>query len=204
MYNFTVNDKEYSFPTEWDEVTLGSFLNIVKLEKTKELYAIDELYFIRLIEVLSGAEDGELDDMSIPELNNISLKVTYLNELPNVSGMNQHMNIDGVDYAFKKDLNSLTTGEYISMKTLQQDREYFEYLPEVLAILLRPAKLVNNKVTGVDEWVQDKFNPNAIQHIVKVLKEQPYTKLVGGVNFFFNGSNQLTTNTKVSSEEVTK
>lgn len=210
MYKFNIGDKDYNFPETWQEITLGMFIKIVELEKNKEFFPIEELYFIKMVEILTESSDDELDEMSIPQLNELAGKMTYLQTEPKMGNMKQHINFEGVDYAFKQDLNQLTTGEYISMKTLQQDREYFEYLPEVLAILLRPAKkemieeTLSHVRVGKEVWVQEKFNPMTLSSRAETLKRLPYLDVIGGINFFFNGSNQSKTTMKDSSEEVIK
>ena len=62
MYKFNFNEKEYNLPNTWEDLTVEVFIEVLKLEKTKDLYQFDELYVAKMIEILLGISEEELND----------------------------------------------------------------------------------------------------------------------------------------------
>lgn len=79
-------------------------------------------------------------------------------------------------------------GEYISMKTFQENaKSQSEAIPYILAIILRPGKLVQDGETGEEKWVQDKFTANNIDYRKELFLNQPVMDLMGPIGFFLGG-----------------
>lgn len=177
MYNFKIEDKEFSIPTDWSEVPLKTYIDIVRLERTKEDYKIAELYLIKMIELLVG---DNIDDLPLEDLSEMMKVLQYITIEP-VSEKTITLKIGEKDYVFKEDMNKLSTGEYISIKVLQEGKDELDSLPDLLAVILRPGELVDGK------WIQEKFNADDIPIRRRLILEQPITKLLGYVGFFLNG-----------------
>ena len=47
MIHFELNEKEYQFPENWDEVTLGQYVNIGRLQEERLDYNYSELYLLK-------------------------------------------------------------------------------------------------------------------------------------------------------------
>jgi hypothetical protein len=187
MKNFKLDDKDYQVPENWNEMSLKLYVNVAKLEEKKSEYLLGELYLLKIIEAICDAEDGELDDLTLEDVNDISKSIGFLQEeaeWPNV----KILEIEGTTYVFPSDLNKLTMGEYISMKTFQENiSSQAEAIPYILAIILRPGKLVKNEETGEEKWVQDKFTANNIDYRKEVFLNQPVMDLMGPIGFFLGG-----------------
>jgi hypothetical protein len=202
MITFNLGEKQFNLPTEWEEVTLGTYLTLSEVGKDLESkYAFNELYVMRVLEILTGAESGDLDDLTIQSLNELGSKIEFLNNQPKMQ-VYQHIEIDGNDYAFPEDLYQIKAGEYISIKTLQEtEKNPSEFYLHLLSILLRPAKKVKNLETGKDKWVQEKFNADNLSYRRELYKKLPITKVLGTINFFLSGKDILNNNTQDSSKE---
>jgi hypothetical protein len=187
MRSFTLNEKTYNLPENWEELTLKVYVNIAKLEETKSQYILGELYLLKMIEALADAEDGELDDLTLSEVEDISLSLAFLQTQYDWENL-KSIEIDGTTYVFPSDLNKLTMGEYISMKTFQESvGSQAEALPYILAIILRPGKLVKDDETGEEKWVQDKFTANNIEFRKELFLNVSVIKLMGPISFFLGG-----------------
>lgn len=186
MYNFKLNDNEYTLPNSWEELNFETALKLMKLQENKSLYEHDEFFVIAMIETLLGIEPGDLDDMTIPQLNDISNELLFISDAPKLRFI-QHINFNGEDYAFPYDFNAIKVGEYISIKTLQQDKGLLDYLPSVAAILVRKATKSKLEESDKEVWVQSKFTANAIEERIDVLKKMPFIYIMSGLDFFFNG-----------------
>lgn len=204
MKKFELNGKEFEMPTDWKDLSLGHYVNLATLEENKTQYLLGELYLLKVIEVLCNAEAGELDDLTIDMVTELSKEVGFLQAEPQWSNT-KHIKIGDIDYAFPLDLNKLTMGEYISIKTLQEgSASQAGAIPLILAVVLRPAKLIKNEETGKESWVQDKFDANNIEYRKELFLKQPVFDLMGPITFFLSGSGISTLNTKDSMEKEQK
>lgn len=187
MKTFVLNEREYQVPENWEEMTLKLYVNIAKLEEKRSEYLLGELYLLKVIEALCDAEEGDLDDLTLEIVNDVSTSLSFLKEnydWPNI----KTIEIDGTTYVFPSDLNKLTMGEYISMKTFQENyTTQAEALPSILAIILRPGKLIKDEETGEEKWVQDKFTANNIEYRRNLFMSQSVVKLMGPITFFLGG-----------------
>jgi len=203
MKEFKIREKEYQMPTHWDDVTLDVYVRMAELEEKKEAFGIPELYLLKVLESLCSAEDGELDELTLDTVNELVSLIGYIQEEPNWVNTN-HLVIDGVDYVFPNDLNKLTMGEYISIKTLQENNTTAGIIPYILAIILRPGTKEVDTETGKEKWVQEKFSTANLEFRKELFMKQPVFNLMGPVTFFLNGKGISTTNTKDSIPEAQK
>jgi hypothetical protein len=204
MKQFKLNEREYEMPTSWDEMSLSKYVELAKLEELKENFGMPELYLLKVIEALCGAEGGDLDDLTLDMVNELSREVNYLQEQPVWSNSN-HIEIEGQDYVFPEDLNKLTMGEYISIKTLQeQQTSQADLIPWLLAVILRPGKKEYNEETKKEFWKQDRFNVANLDFRKELFLKQPVFNLMGPVTFFLNGNETYMTSIKDSIPEAQK
>jgi hypothetical protein len=188
MKTFTLNEKTYDLPESWNEISLKRYINIAKLEEQRKDFFLGELYLLKMIEALCDVEDGELDELTLDVVNDISEALKFLQaetEWP----VNKFVEIEGTIYVFPADLNKLTMGEYISIKTFQENSQtQADALPYILSVVLRPGRLEKNEETGEEKWVQDKFTANNIEYRRELFMKHPVIDLMGPINFFLGGN----------------
>lgn len=198
MKEFKLNEKDYKMPTSWTELTLKHYVNIAVLEENKTKYILGELYLLKMIEALCDVDGGELDDLTIEMVKDLSDGVEFLQTQPEWKNT-KHIKIGDIDYAFPADLNKLTMGEVVSVKTLQESApSQAEAIPLILSVILRPAKLVKDEESGKERWVQDRFDANNIDYRKELFLKLPAFDLMGPVSFFLTGSGISTPNTEAS------
>jgi hypothetical protein len=187
---FSVDERQYTLSTSWDDVTLDQYIQMGKLnDSTSRESIIDsilgtELYSVKLFEIMSNAQLGELDDMILSEMNELMILLDFLTVMPELKPI-EYVNVDGVDHTFKTDLNKITNGEYISIKTLQETGgSQWDIIPMALAVLVRPS----SKVDGL--WKQDKFNIESLVPRSKQLLKIKATDLLGSYDFFLSGKKE--------------
>lgn len=188
MDKIKINDVEYNVPTSWEEITFEQYINFVKLEEIKTDFMLEELYLINLIEVLCEMPEGSMNDLTMIEFNELVNKFGYLNTDPKLS-KDKQIDINGITYVFPDDLNKLTLGENISIKTLIKDQNKYEQLYYILGVILRPGKIEIDAETKKEVYVQDKFtgDMNKINFRINLFKKVPFVKLLGQLNFFLIG-----------------
>jgi len=187
---------EINLPTCWEDITLETYVKIGKIEEIKDTFQFEELYLLRIIEILCGVEEGHIDEMTIEQIQEISKDLEFLQK-QNSWNTKQTIEIDGEVYVFPKDMNRLTMGEYISIKTLQERiGSSVDSVPYILAVILRKGKLVN------DKWVQTKFDVEELEERKNLFLKQPITYLLGAVDFFLGGKKTYTSNTEDFTQKV--
>jgi hypothetical protein len=196
MKQFKIREQEYQMPTDWNDVSLGVYVKLADLEERKEAFGIPELYLLKMLEALCNVEEGELDELTLDMVNELVNDVAFVQEQPTWNN-SHHLVIEGVDYVFPADLNRLTMGEYISIKTLQENNTTSGIIPYILAIILRPGTKSVDAETGKEVWIQDKFSTANIEYRRDIFMKQPVFNLMGPVSFFLSGNETSTTNTKV-------
>lgn len=204
MKRFELNGKEFMMPTDWKELTLKHYVDLALLEEQRVEYLLGELYLLKVIEVLCQAEGGDLDELTLEMVAELSKEVSYLQVEPTWSNT-KSIEIEGTTYGFPQDLNKLTMGEYISIKTLQENsKSQAESIPYILSVILRPARLVKDMETGKEHLKQDKFDAQNIEWRKELFLKQPVYDLMGPINFFLNGNGTSLSNTEVSTEKEQK
>lgn len=185
-------------PKTIEEINLGLYIDF-----SKELRGVTEqqwntidgqLKMFRIVEMFLGVGEGDLDDLSLADMTELVTRVTELIASTKEFEPSDHFIIDDITYSTRRiiDMNSLSTGEYTSIKTLQDSMtDELEFLPYMLAILIRPAKEIVDEETGDKRLVQDKFNQRDIDNLewrVKLFKEKALAKdLIPVCSFFLNG-----------------
>ena len=189
-----LTDREIKVPNSWDDITLSKYIQVAKLEETKSSYSFEELYLMKLFEVLCDVEEGDLDSLTLDQVEEVSKELLFLSKQDGFK-IKTHINIDDVDYVFPTDLNKLTMGEYISIKTLQERfTNQVDAMPYILAIILRPGKKVEDPYTKKERWVQNKFDVEGMEWRKDLFMNQPVTDLIGSINFFLSGKQIFTNN----------
>ena len=194
MKTIIVDEQEYNLPTGWDELYWKGYVEMIKLEEQKEKYLSPFLYTQRFIEILCGVEDGVFDVMELETLAELEQKiVSGFNPdlLKDIQATVDHFEINGITYSFysPNTINKITIGEqgYIEM-TKQQSTNDWDFITRQLAVLIRPAILVTSK-EGQTKWKLDRFNPDEVEHRIKILEANLSVKtLIMIHNFFLNGA----------------
>lgn len=188
--------KSINVPTCWEDIKLSTYVDIAKLEEIKSQFQFEELYLLKVIELICGVDSGEIDDLTIEQVEEISTDLQFLQD-QSTWKVQPTVEIDGDIYVFPKDMNKLTMGEYISVKTFQEKfNGSADAIPYILAIILRKGKLVN------DKWIQTKFEIEELEQRKNLFLDQSIINLMGAVDFFLGGRKISTTNTEDSIQKV--
>lgn len=202
MRQFKIDDVEFSMTTEWSELTVKQYLQIAMVSDNKESYFIEELFMMRLLEVLCNVEEGGLDDLPIETLPQLTDNIKMLTTKPIWSNVT-HFDLDGVIYVLVKDLNKLTTGEYISIKTIEgkYKNDPMGMIGAMLSILVRPGSVEIDPETGKEIFKVEKFSSKNMEFRSKLFLEKgKAVDLVGMIDFFLTGKDYSSINTQDSSQ----
>lgn len=189
MLNFELNGKTFNLPTSWDDITLGMYIELSRLNEMNSLYQFNELLLIKMLEVMCCAEEGELDDLTLERMTAFGVAIEFLNQIPEFKII-QHLQIEDKDYAFPENLYKIKAGEYISIKTLQENqKDPYNFYLDLLSILLRPATEIVDAESGQAKWIQEKLNVDNLEYRKKLFKNLKVVDVMGSLNFFLSGKN---------------
>ena len=199
MKTFKVGDNEYKVPNSWEDMTLENYIDFFNFQDSNKDREIDDLYMIEVFEILSKCD--EVLDIPINELKDLLSELTFLSEIPKLNE-NKTILIDGNLYGCI-DLNRMTTGEYISIKTLMgSEKTVLNGLPKLLAIILRPAEEFVDPETGEKKLKVEKFYVDNLTWRAERFKELKVVDVLHWVSFFLTGRKESSTTTKHSTKKV--
>ena len=198
-----IGNKEYNIIDSWDELTLGQYIEYVKVETTT--FDTVEEKNIRVIEILCGLVLDGLDNLTYLEYNELqTLMIEKINSLPSLDiyiakSFDKTFEINGITYVTQtpETLNDVTLGEKISISTLQSAHtgHVLDFVTTLSAILIRPGKLVKDIETNIEVYEIEPFNKRDIKNMEYrkelFLKEAKAKDIIPVYNFFLSGIKQL-------------
>jgi len=137
--------KEFKLISSWEEVTLDKWLKLIDIQEGSKTKEAEET-----IATLSDIPNKLIKELSLNDVAVIMGKIGELQQKQN-SSLKKIIEIDGVEYGFHPDLDSITLGEYADIETFIKNGIQ-ENLPELMAILYRPIKEKKNDIYIIDAY----------------------------------------------------
>lgn len=165
----TIDFGSFTIPTAWDEVTLKMFQDIERYydDKDKQFDARD------VLQIFTNKSVDEINALPMELTEMLMDKLLFLQEKPQDVKASNKIKIDGVEYIINV-MEKLKTGEYIAVDSvLKSDKHDYA---SILAILCRKD----------GEVYDSKFEAELLEKRVKMYEEQPITKILPLIGFFFN------------------
>lgn len=194
MKTILVEDKEYGFPTGWDELNWKGYVGLLNLESKREKYIVDLLYTQRFVEILCGVDEGVFDEMETDMLSDLEPIITEgfnADLLKDIKDETDHFIINGLTYSFysKNTISKIKLGEQGFIETMKMKSvEPYDYLLPALAVLIRPAT-VTTTIEGVTKWKLEQFDVEDVVTRAKILEDNLKVRdLIMVYNFFLTGA----------------
>lgn len=195
-----LSDRVIKLPNSLGELPLRKYFEIIDIMQDIPKDDVEgffgtmegQLKFFDVLDVLVP----DSDDVLVGDLNDLTSAVQdiIMNYKPTIEP-SKTITINDVVYSVRtiRDMNDLTTGEYISIKMLQERyKTIAEFAPYILAVLVRPAKEEIDEETGELRWVQSKFDKRDIGNMdwrAKLFMNEAKTDdLLPVLNFFLIGN----------------
>jgi len=164
--------KVYNVINNWNDVTLDRWVKLLAIKnvsKTKEAR--------ETILALSDIPNKLLDKL---EITHIALIMQELSKMQkdSDSSLREIIVIDGVEYGFHPDLDSITLGEFADLETYVADIE--NKMPEIMAILFRPVIDKHN-----DYYKIEAYDGN-IKLRAEIMRNITANKVHDALVFFYN------------------
>ena len=185
-------------PETLNDLTLSQYINFVKVAETiKDDGSIEStLNTYKLIEILCGVSEEEIDSLTLPEMAELTAAAKILiDEFTGFSQENKAFEIDGTLYCARK-MEELDNGEYISLNILKEQHggDLYTLFPKLLAILIRPGQEVKDEETGETYYQIEKFNRRDMANLEwranLFLEKAKASDVIPVINFFLNMKEQ--------------
>ena len=132
----------------WSDVTLSTWLQLIDFEtgtKTEEA--------TETIAALSDIPKKLIKELSLSDVAVIMSKVGELQQEQDTK-LKRIIEINGVEYGFHPDLDSISLGEYADIEQFIKNG-IDSSLPELMAVLYRPIKLKKNDIYIIEPYDGD-------------------------------------------------
>ena len=132
----------------WSDVTLETWLQLIDFEtgtKTEEA--------TETIAALSDIPKKLIKELSLSDVAVIMSKVGELQQEQDTK-LKRIIEINGVEYGFHPDLDSISLGEYADIEQFIKNG-IDSSLPELMAVLYRPIKLKKNEIYIIEPYDGD-------------------------------------------------
>ena len=136
--------KEYNLINSWKDVTLEQWVELSTNEESKTKEAEET------IATLSDIPKKLIKELSLRDVAVIMSKVAELQEEQD-SELKRIIEVEGIEYGFHPDLDSITLGEYADLETMIKNG-IEDNMPEVMAILYRPIVEKKNKIYTIEAY----------------------------------------------------
>jgi len=140
--------KEFKLINSWSDVTLSTWLQLIDFETgTKTEEATEK------IAALSDIPKKLVKELA---LSDVAVIMSKIGELQSKQGteLKRLIEINGVEYGFHPDLDSISLGEYADIEQFIKNG-IDKQLPELMAVLYRPIKLKKNDIYIIEPYDGD-------------------------------------------------
>ena len=140
--------ESFNLINSWTDVTLSTWLSLIDFEtgtKTEEA--------TETIAALSDIPKKLIKELSLSDVAVIMSKVGELQQEQDTK-LKRIIEINGVEYGFHPDLDSISLGEYADIEQFIKNG-IDSSLPELMAVLYRPIKLKKNDIYIIEPYDGD-------------------------------------------------
>tara|TARA_R100001460_G_scaffold46316_2_gene83815 strand:- start:5484 stop:6125 length:642 start_codon:yes stop_codon:yes gene_type:complete len=170
--------KEFKLISSWSEVNLETWLKLVKFHKLDKSKEAKET-----IAALSDIPKKLIDKLEIKDIATILGKISELQHKQD-SSLRRIIEVEGKEYGFHPDLDSITLGEYADIETFIKN-DIQNHLPELCAVLYRPIVEKKNNIYTIEAY--DGNISIRAEEMKKMSAEQVQNALV----FFYSFAKEL-------------
>jgi len=170
--------KEFKLISSWEDVTLEKWLQLIDLQtgtKTEEA--------TETIAALSNIPKQLVKELALKDVAVLMSKIAELQQKQDTK-LKKIIEIEGVEYGFMPDLDSISLGQYADLETFIKNG-IEKNLPEIMAVLYAPIKEKKN-----DIYIIDAYDGN-IRLRTEEMKKMSAQQVQSALVFFYTLGNEL-------------
>jgi len=170
--------KNYKLISKWADVTLEKWIKLVDLQKGSKTKEAEET-----IAALSNIPKKLIKELSIRDVAVIMDRLGDLQDKQS-SSLNKIVELEGKEYGFHPDLDSITLGEYADIETFIKNG-IEQNMPEIMAVLFRPIVEKKNNLYTIEAYDGD------IRMRAEEFKKMSAQQVQSSLVFFWSLGNEL-------------
>ena len=181
--------KEFKLISSWKDVTLEKWLKLIRFQEGSKTEEATET-----IAELSNMPKKLIKELALKDVAKVMSRIAQLQNKQDTK-LKRIIEIDGIEYGFHPDLDSISLGEYADIETFIKNG-IEKHLPELMAVLYRPIKEKKN-----DIYIIETYDGNIrlrTEEMKKMSAEQVQSALV----FFYAFVKELSQTLQSSLTEV--
>ena len=181
--------KEFKLISSWKDVTLEKWLKLIRFQEGSKTEEATET-----IAELSNMPKKLIKELALKDVAKVMSRIAQLQNKQDTK-LRRIVEIDGIEYGFHPDLDSISLGEYADIETFIKNG-IEKHLPELMAVLYRPIKEKKN-----DIYIIETYDGNIrlrTEEMKKMSAEQVQSALV----FFYAFVKELSQTLQSSLTEV--
>ena len=164
--------KEFKLIKKWSDVTLEKWLKLIDFHNESKSGEA-----LKTISALSDIPKKLIKQLELKDVAVIMSNIAELQKKQD-SSLKRVIEVEGKEYGFHPDLDSITLGEYADIETfIKNDIE--KHLPELMAVLYRPIKEKKN-----DVYIIEAYDGN-ISIRAEEMKKMSAEQVQSALRFFF-------------------
>jgi len=164
--------KQYKLINSWEDVTLEKWLQLVDLKTDTKSEEATET-----IAALSNIPKKLIKELALSDVAILMSRIAELQKEQNTK-LKRIIKIDGIEYGFHPDLDSISLGEFADIETFIKSG-IEKHLPELMAVLYRPIKEKKNDIYIIDAYDGD------IRLRTEEMKKMSAEQVQNALRFFF-------------------
>jgi hypothetical protein len=170
--------KEFKLISSWEDVTMEKWLKLIDFQEGTKSEEAEET-----IAALSNIPKKLVKELALKDVAVIMSKIAEL-QAKQDSSLKRIIEIEGKEYGFHPDLDSITLGEYADIETFIKNG-IEKSLPELMAVLYRPIKEKKNDIYIIDAYDGD------IRLRAEEMKKMSAQQVQSALRFFFVFAKEL-------------
>ena len=170
--------KEFKLISSWKDVTLEKWLKLIDFETGSKTEEATET-----IAALSNIPKQLVKELALKDVAVLMSKIAELQQKQDTN-LKKIIEIEGIEYGFHPDLDSITLGEYADIETFIKNG-IEKHLPELMAVLFRPIKEKKN-----DLYIIDAYDGN-IRLRAEEMKKMSAQQVQSALVFFYTFGKEL-------------
>jgi hypothetical protein len=181
--------KEFKLINKWEDVTIETYSKLMTFTNgTKSSEALATLT------ELSNIPNELLKQLELKHIVLMLEKLSHLQSQEDTT-LKNIIEINGVEYGFMPDLDSISLGQYADIETFIKNG-IDKNLPELMAVLYSPIKLKKNDIYIIEPYDGD------IRLRAEEMKQMSATQVHSALVFFYHFGSVLLTTLQLSLIEV--
>ena len=187
MIKVKIEEKEYSLPTKWSEVSLKQFKLLTKLEEGDDMTPHRKLIERFKIVVSPELDDALIGQFDVESFYKIVEKMSFITSVPK-DKENKVVKIEKQKFGMLQDLKELSVGEWADLEYFidKSEDNIINEAENILAILVRPLS-EESKEYGEYKYTLQKYDSRSLDSRRKYFLEKLNAEqAMSYINFFLS------------------